>query len=286
MKLRHPALLRAAGFCGAMFIRHWMSTLDHRIYFHDPSVDPANPEKHEPMIYIIWHEYLLAPLDVRTNCDMALLIGRHADADVLSYAIRLLGFDAVRGSSSRGGSSALRELIDAGRGCNLVITPDGPRGPRRQLAQGPVYLSSRLGIPIVCCTFGYDRPFRARSWDRFAVPRLFSRQRTIVGPPLRIPAGLDRAGIEHYRRHVERVMTRLTAEAEAWATSGRRLPGDSVAFRRCRPLRSARDRLALFVGGPHRSEAPTKTPRPSLQSEASTGRRETAGPGAALRASA
>ena len=54
---------------------------------------------------------------------------------------------------------------------NLTITPDGPRGPRRQLAQGPVYLASKLGMPIVAMGFGYDRPWRFNSWDRFAIPR-------------------------------------------------------------------------------------------------------------------
>ncbi len=245
MKLRHPALLRAAGFLGSQFIRHWMSTLDHRVLFYDPFMDPAESHGDEPIIYVVWHEYLLSPLDCRANCDVSLLIGRHADADILSYATRLLGYDCVRGSSNRGGVAALKELTRSGRAQDLVITPDGPRGPRRRLAQGPIYLASKLGRPIVCCGFAYDRPYRANSWDRFAVPRLYSRSRSILSPALRIPANLDRDGIEHYRQHVERLMQRLTADAESWATSGERMPGEQVIQRRTRSLRGANDRLAV-----------------------------------------
>ena len=78
MKLRHPALLHAAGFLGAQFIRHWMGTTDHRALYYDPTADPAESHTDEPIVYVIWHEYLLAPLETRGHCDLSLLIGRHA----------------------------------------------------------------------------------------------------------------------------------------------------------------------------------------------------------------
>ena len=67
---------------------------------------------------------------------------------------------------------------------------------------------------------GYDRPWRVNSWDRFAVPRLFSPLGAVVSPQLAIPANLDREGLEYYRGRVEDVLNRLTNEAEAWAESG------------------------------------------------------------------
>jgi len=103
---------------------------------------------------------------------------------------------------------------------NLTITPDGPRGPRRRLAQGSVYLASKLGLPLVCLGMGYDQPWRMRSWDHFALPRPFSRARAVVSPAISIPADLDRDGLEHYRQRTETLLTRLTDEAEAWAVAG------------------------------------------------------------------
>jgi hypothetical protein len=77
-------------------------------------------------------------------------------------------------------------------------------------------------MPLVVMGFGYDRPWRAKSWDRFAVPRPYSRARAVVSPPLRIPARLDRDSLERYRLQTEQLLNRLTCEAEAWAESGTR----------------------------------------------------------------
>ncbi len=79
--------------------------------------------------------------------------------------------------------------------------------------------------------YGYDRPWRFKSWDRFAVPRPFSRARAVVSPMLHIPPNLDRDGIEHYRRETERMLNRLTLEAEAWAEAGTRKVNEFVVRR-------------------------------------------------------
>jgi hypothetical protein len=74
--------------------------------------------------------------------------------------------------------------------------------------------------------FGYDRPWRTNSWDRFAMPRPFSRGRAILGPPLMLPRDLDRDGLETARLRVERLLNDLTCEAEAWAAAGTRKAGE------------------------------------------------------------
>jgi hypothetical protein len=153
---------------------------------------------------------------------MAMLLSRHTDAEILSRVAYHLGFDVVRGSTRRGGAAALREMLQKSRGSNLVITPDGPRGPRRRLAQGPIYMASRLGMPLVLMGLGYDRPWRVPTWDRFAIPRPYSRARGVLSPQIEIPKDLDRSGIEHYRCRCEDLLNRLTLEAEAWAESGTR----------------------------------------------------------------
>ena len=115
-------------------------------------------------------------------------LSRHRDAEILSHAAHHLGFEFVRGSTNRGGVAALRELLAKSRTMHLTITPDGPRGPRRQLAPGCVYLASKLGLPLVVMGYGYDRPWRVRSaWDQFAIPRPYSprprrRQRRDLRP--------------------------------------------------------------------------------------------------------
>jgi lysophospholipid acyltransferase (LPLAT)-like uncharacterized protein len=233
-------------------VRQLMGTLDYQALFYDRTVDPARQDFRGPVLYIFWHEYIPAPFYLRPHCNIAMLLSRHRDAEWLSQAAELMGFDTIRGSTRRGGDAALRELFRRGRSMNLAITPDGPRGPRRTLASGCIFTASKLGLPLVAFGVGYDRPWRLGSWDRFAVPRPYSRVRIVVGPRIRVPADLDRDGIEQQRRQVEAVMNRLTDEAEEWALSGDRrrgqvpLPQQAAAVRRfSEPLADATETLRV-----------------------------------------
>ena len=176
-----------------------MSTLDYRVAFYDPAVDPVDPHYSGQKIYVFWHEYILFPIYLRGHCNLSMLLSRHRDAEILSHVARHLGFDFVRGSTRRGGVAALRELLAKSRRMNLTITPDGPRGPRRRAGRW----SGLSGVEAANAAGGdglWLRPALARgSWDRFALPRPFSRARTVVSPELHIPPNLDRDGLEHYR---------------------------------------------------------------------------------------
>jgi lysophospholipid acyltransferase (LPLAT)-like uncharacterized protein len=222
--------MKLGGLLAAKGIQAWMQTIDARAAYYDHTVDPVLGIE-GPRIYIFWHEYILLPLALRGHCHLSMLLSQHNDADILARIAQHFGFDCVRGSTYRGGARALWELEERSRTHHLTITPDGPRGPRRQLAQGPIYLASRLQIPIVCMGFGYDRPWRMKSWDRFAIPRMFSRARAVVGPPVMIPAELDRTGLETCRLRTERLLNGLTSEAAAWAAAGSRKAGEVVIRR-------------------------------------------------------
>jgi len=221
------SLTRLGGLVTAEAIRAWMSTLDYRAVFYDRSVDPVLGVG-SPRIYIFWHENILIPLYLRGHCHLAMLLSQHRDADILARVAYHLGFDCVRGSTYRGGARAVWELFERSRRQHLTITPDGPRGPRRQLAMGPIFLASRLGLPLVAMGFGYDRPWRMNSWDRFAVPQPFSRARAVIGPPMNVPAELDRVGLELCRERVERLLNNFTIESEAWAAAGTRKAGEAI----------------------------------------------------------
>jgi lysophospholipid acyltransferase (LPLAT)-like uncharacterized protein len=218
-------LTKLGGLLAAKGILAWMKTLDVRASFYDRTVDPIVGIG-GPRIYVFWHEYILLPLSLRGHCHLAMLLSQHPDADVLAQVAYHAGFDCVRGSTFRGGAKAIWELQQRSERQHLTITPDGPRGPRRELAQGPIYLASRLQLPLVVLGLGCDRPWRVNSWDRFAVPRPFSRARAVIGPPMMLPPDLDRTGMEDARQRVERLLNSLTSEAEAWAAAGSRKLGE------------------------------------------------------------
>lgn len=230
MKLNGPLVTTALSWPLTLGIRAWMRTMDYQVQYADPSVDPLRAPG-PPRIYLFWHENILMPLHLRGGCYLSMLLSRHQDADFLAKIAGRMGFDCVRGSTYRGGATALRELIAKSRTHHLTMTPDGPRGPRRTLAQGPIYLASKMGLPLVCLGMAYHRPWRMNSWDRFAIPRPFSRARAVLSGEIHVPPALDRTGIEAWRKKVEQTLNDLTESAQQWADSGEDRPGQAPVTR-------------------------------------------------------
>ncbi len=231
MKLQSPIAIGATSLVATATISQWMSTLDYAVDYRDPTVDPVHPHYRGAKIFVFWHENILMPLVLRGHSNTAMLLSRHTDANILDRVARMMGFGVVRGSTFHGGSTALRELAERAKRSNLTITPDGPRGPRRRLAAGCVFLASTLQIPIVAMGFGYQKPWRLRTWDRFAIPRPWSRARAVVSRAITVPPQLDREAVEYHRVGIEKLLTRLSDEAEVWATSGEQREG-SLRLRR------------------------------------------------------
>lgn len=220
MKLRSPWLIRVVAWMAAHVVRLWMRTVRIEFWNFRPDLDPRRPESRQRYIYVFWHENMLLPLSQYGGCNVAVLISQHADGQLIAEACDLLGFHAVRGSSRRGGADAVRQMLHTERADHLAITPDGPRGPRRMVQPGVIYLAARTGLPIVPVGFGYERPWRVRSWDRFAVPRPFRRGRSIFAEPIVVPPDAERDTLEYYRRVVENALESATNMAERWAETG------------------------------------------------------------------
>lgn len=268
--VEHAGLGSLTGLAISSFVSRWMETLDYQGMFFDPDVDPASPDFQGPAIFVFWHEYIPFLFYLRGHCKIAMLLSKHQDAEWLSQAAKHMGFSIVRGSSKRGGDAALRELMRRGRGENLAITPDGPRGPRRRLASGAIYVSSALQIPIVPVGLGYDSPRRLPTWDRFAVPLPGSRARAVLGPALQMPPDLDREAIESYRQLAEQWLAWTSDEAEAWAASGRSYSNQVAAYRKpAAPRISAASALRLEY--PHDEMPRDQAEEGALRKSASLG---------------
>jgi lysophospholipid acyltransferase (LPLAT)-like uncharacterized protein len=229
---------RTMGMLSAQAIRAWMGTHEYRSFFHDPTNDPRLGTA-EPRIYVFWHEYILAPLYLRGHCDLVMLLSRHKDAEILSRVAHHLGFGTIRGSSNKGAAASLLQMKRRGKQSHITITPDGPRGPRRQMASGAIFLAAKSGMPIVPMGFGMSYPKRAKSWDQFAMPYPFSRVRAVIGPSIHVPDNLSRTTMEDERLRIEKLMNDLTLEAELWAEQGGNRLGDGVEKRRSRVRQAA-----------------------------------------------
>ena len=217
MKIRHPALIRAVGVGGAWLVKRLVGTTEFHFRYADPSLDPAVARRTGGRyIYAFFHEVMLFPAYYWAWPEMQILISDHRDGEMITQVVKRLGFGVVRGSTTRGGARALREMIGRVDQGHLCITPDGPRGPRRHVHQGTAFLAAATGLPIVGAGMAFRRPWRAKSWDRFAVPRPFEVAACVTPPAVVVPADADRDVLEDCRTEVERRMNEATAEAEAW----------------------------------------------------------------------
>ncbi|MDR0390417.1 MAG: lysophospholipid acyltransferase family protein [Planctomycetaceae bacterium] len=218
-------LWKVAGFSCVQILRNLIGTIDYKWAYYDPVVDASVSRR--KYICLFWHEHILSPLFLRRNCGATMLLSQHIDGDVVINIARYFGMDAVRGSSSHGGVAAIRQMMALKKHDVIAITPDGPRGPYRTMSSGAIYLASKLQLPIVLYGFGYDNAWRFRSWDKFVLPRPFSRGRVITSPPFMLPKNLDKVQLEYYRQRFESMLTQLTDEAESWATSNDTILGES-----------------------------------------------------------
>lgn len=220
IKIEHPALVRAVGIAGAAIVKRWMSTINFLYRYNDPAMNPAIAARTgQRYIYAFYHEILLIPAYLWAWPEMRMLISEHRDGELITQVARRLGAGVVRGSTTRGGSRVLTEMIDRVHTGHFGITPDGPRGPRRHVHQGLVFLASKTGLPIAAGGFAFKDAWRARSWDRFAVPKPYTIATGVSTRPIFVPRDANRATLEDYRREVERQMKEATAEAEDWAAS-------------------------------------------------------------------
>jgi len=213
-------MINAVAFIAAWLVRLWIGTLRYRVETLGPEVWPhqVGPDRH--FIYAFWHEAMLLPVYHFARPDIYVLVSRHADGQLIAEICRRLGFSLARGSTSRGGVEAVRQLLRAGKGAHLSLTPDGPLGPRREVQPGIIYLAAKTGLPIVPVAITCRRAWRLRSWDRFIIPRPWTHGIYIAASPVSVPADVDRQQIEHYRRIVQDSMLRATELAERWAENG------------------------------------------------------------------
>ncbi len=165
-----------------------------------------------PAIYCIWHNRLALCMPAyfsyvkkhNRTPGMAAMVSASRDGGFLTGILECFNVQPVRGSSSRRGPQALLELTTwAGRGYDLAITPDGPRGPLYVVQDGVMSLAQLTGFPIVPVSYHANWKIRLKSWDRFQIPLPFSRCEMIYEKPIRVPREATDAEREQLRLQLE-----------------------------------------------------------------------------------
>jgi lysophospholipid acyltransferase (LPLAT)-like uncharacterized protein len=175
----------------------------------------------EKIIFSIWHNRLALSLMiyrryvVRVDPErrMAAMVSASRDGGLLARVLEHFSVEPVRGSSSRRGPQALREMISwSERGYDLAITPDGPRGPCYQVQDGVISTAQLTGLPIMPVSYHLNWKFRPKSWDRFQVPLPFARCRIRTGEIVRVPREATESERETLRQRLEETMKAITED--------------------------------------------------------------------------
>jgi len=177
---------------------------------------PGQPERY---LYAFWHARML--MMPRTSCKDwpgYMLISEHRDGGFISDTMNMLGIPTIRGSSTRGGAKAMRNMIKAVKEehKHLCITPDGPKGPREIVKKGTMRLAMKTGLPFVPICYATKRHWRINSWDRFYIPQPFTRGVFVFGEPVPVASDDD---IEEARSRAQQAMDAAQQRADSYFSS-------------------------------------------------------------------
>ena len=166
-------------------------------------------------ILCFWHSRFVLMPYCYPGPRIVVLSSNHRDAEALVRILRKFGIEQARGSSTSGGATGLRQILrKVGEGCDVGLTPDGPRGPRRRVQPGVIAVARFTGLPIIPVTFSAAPSRRFRTWDRTLLPKLFSRGVFIYGDPLVVPRDATSELQEAKRLALEVELDRITDLAD------------------------------------------------------------------------
>ncbi len=172
-------------------------------------------ESNGHVIIAFWHETIAMAIWRYRRTGYHTMTSFSYDGELAARGVRQFGLRAVRGSTSEGGGSALRELEKAIAHIEGIgITPDGPHGPRRVAQAGAAILAARTQTPIIPHAVAAVPAWRLRSWDRFMVPKPFSKVVHDYGNPILPPSDESRETIEATRAELERALNTLHENLE------------------------------------------------------------------------
>lgn len=253
MKVRSRILNIVLAFFGSLVLRLLFLTVrvDHRSVEAEatPYVRPTQRKRYA---FCMWHDGIAIAVFAMRTWFLSGLISQHRDGSYLADAAKLCGIKPVRGSASRGGAGAVSQLLALSE-YHLAMTPDGPRGPRRTIKEGIIYIASRSGRPIVPTAISaYPAWSIDGSWTNMLLPRPFGKVLLIAGRPVEIPEGLDRKHFAEYASILQTEMDRLDKIAQR-ILDGDESASEEIAQRSLFPHegsseRACRLRIAVLPG--------------------------------------
>jgi lysophospholipid acyltransferase (LPLAT)-like uncharacterized protein len=211
---RQRILLWLITWTGYLAIRLICPTLRYSLSWEEPP-SPPGAVFEKPVIYSFWHRSVFPAVWMWRKVGIAVMVSRSFDGEYIARIIEKFGFVAVRGSSSRGGSEALRGMKkELGKGAAVAFTIDGPRGPRYVAKPGPVLLARASGVPMAAFYVALSDAWVLKTWDEFMIPKPFSKALARISPKVHVPAQADDTQIRDFHGLLQQALERVTRFAE------------------------------------------------------------------------
>lgn len=173
-------------------------------------------EQGKKLIFVFWHGKMLVPIYHFRRRGYYGLASRSRDGEYISRVLKKLGWNVVRGSTSRGSVRALLKLVKLlQQGEDVAITPDGPRGPRHETKLGTVYLAKKSSDSVIIPVgVAFNNKKVINSWDRFNLPYPFTRGSLCLGDPIEVSSEVDEDELEAKRKEVDDSLQAAFKEAD------------------------------------------------------------------------
>ncbi len=212
--LRQRIFLWFISWAGYLAISLIGPTLRYSISWEEPP-SPLDATLEKSVIYSFWHRAVFASAWLWRKTGIAVMVSRSFDGEYIARTIEKLGFVAVRGSSSRGGATALLGLKSELEKGNLVVfTIDGPRGPKYVAKPGPLLLSRATAFPMAAFYVALSDAWVLNTWDALMIPKPFSKALVRFSTKVQVPAEANDAQMAEFYRQLQAMLERVTRFAE------------------------------------------------------------------------
>ena len=175
-------------------------------------------KKNEAFILCFWHgRLLMMPLSWNKKKKINVLISTHSDGQLLSKTVKHFNIETITGSSSKGGSEAIRNIIKSLKsGISIGMTPNGPRGPRMKVNSAIIKIASLTGHKIVPLSYSVKKKFFLNSWDKFLVALPFGKGCFVWGKPIKIKKNISTNEDLKLSKRLENNLLKLTKKADLY----------------------------------------------------------------------
>jgi lysophospholipid acyltransferase (LPLAT)-like uncharacterized protein len=215
MKIKSPLLTKFAAWLLVRGIQTLYLTVKRDEVAIVEDTFPCRPNVQGRYLFCTWHDTIVMPLFHGPQIHTAGMVSGHHDGSFLAYAMDFLHVKPVRGSSGKRGVKALREAITVAQDNHITITPDGPRGPRRVMKDGIVFLAAKSGRPIVPLAYRVSRCWRIPGkWTDLVIPKPFSKVTAFLDEPIYVPEKIGREELDALTQEIQQRLDAMYLLAE------------------------------------------------------------------------